>query len=565
MATPQLNLDLPLTLSQEAYRYGERSSGETHGVVLTKPHVVRLILDLAGYVAERDLTVVSLLEPACGHGAFLLEAVHRLMSSAKRRGQCASDLTGAILAYDIDPDHVAITRQAVVDALIAHQVGEADARMLASQWVLCGDYLLASDTRTFDYVVGNPPYIRIEQISMELQDEYRRRYESLFDRADLYVAFIERSLRLLSGNGVLSFICADRWIVNRYGAALRRIVTQQYCLRHYVDLHRASPFDTDVIAYPSIFVISRGTTGKVHVASLHTASADECKAVLPAIESLSDEVPGVRTVAYDSWFQGEEPWVVSTPENLRFLRNLEERYKLIEADGTRIGIGVATGNDRIFIVDDTADIEPDRLIPLVMRDDLKDGSIRNAHRSVINTFGADGKIIDLADYPKLATYFDSHAADIRRRHVAQKNARSWFRTIDRVYPELVCKPKLLIPDIAGSNEVVFDEGHYHPHHNLYFVTSPRWDMEVLGGLLSSRVALFFVWSYAVKMRGGYLRFQAQYLRRIRLPDPASLSSPLSNAIADAFRKRNFAQLDQLAHDAYQISHLPDFNFVDTRK
>ncbi|MSO45900.1 MAG: hypothetical protein EXQ59_03925 [Acidobacteria bacterium] len=47
-------------------------------------------------------------------------------------------------------------------------------------------------------------------------------------------------------------------------------------------------------------------------------------------------------------------------------------------------------------------------------------------------------------------------------------------------------------------------------------------MEVLGGLLSSKVVLFFVWSYAVRMRGRYLRFQDQYLRRIRLPDPASL-------------------------------------------
>jgi hypothetical protein len=69
--------------------------------------------------------------------------------------------------------------------------------------------------------------------------------------------------------------------------------------------------------------------------------------------------------------------------------------------------------------------------------------------------------------------------------------------------ELVSVPKLLIPDIAGSNEVVFEQGHYHPHHNLYFVVSDVWDIEVLGGLLSSRMALFFVWSYAVKMRGGY--------------------------------------------------------------
>ncbi|HZI12625.1 MAG TPA: DNA methyltransferase, partial [Myxococcus sp.] len=137
-------------------------------------------------------------------------------------------------------------------------------------------------------------------------------------------------------------------------------------------------------------------------------------------------------------------------------------------------------------------------------------------------------------------------------------------TIDRVYPELVPVPKLLVPDIAGSNEVVFEQGHYHPHHNLYFVTSTSWDMEVLGGLLSSKVALFFIWSYAVKMRGGYLRFQAQYLRRIRLPQPAALPGTLSDAIRTAFRQRNFAKLDELALAAYGLKALPPFEFVDTR-
>jgi adenine-specific DNA-methyltransferase len=113
--------------------------------------------------------------------------------------------------------------------------------------------------------------------------------------------------------------------------------------------------------------------------------------------------------------------------------------------------------------------------------------------------------------------------------------------------------------------VIFDPGHYHPHHNLYFVTSTTWDLEVLGGLLSSRVALFFVWSYAVKMRGRYLRFQAQYLRRIRLPDPATLDRQLACALKEAFRRRDFARLDALALRAYALAELPQFDFVDTRR
>lgn len=176
----------------------------------------------------------------------------------------------------------------------------------------------------------------------------------------------------------------------------------------------------------------------------------------------------------------------------------------------------------------------------------------------------DGSLVDLNRYPRLAAYLGAHSEAIRSRHVARNNQRAWFRTMDRVYPELVPVPKLLIPDIAGANEVVLDEGRFHPHHNLYFVTSTSWDMRVLGALLSSKVALFFVWSYAVKMRGGYLRFQAQYLRRIRVPRPNQLAPRVATALSQAFANRDFARIDELALEAYGLQALPSFDFVDTR-
>jgi hypothetical protein len=89
-------------------------------------------------------------------------------------------------------------------------------------------------------------------------------------------------------------------------------------------------------------------------------------------------------------------------------------------------------------------------------------------------------------------------------------------------------------------------------------------MRLLGALLSSKVALFFVWSYAVKMRGGYLRFQAQYLRRIRLPKPGDISAGLAEQLARAFDDRNFPRIDELALKAYRLKELPSFDFVDTR-
>jgi len=566
----QQTLGFELPVPQHVYEYGERATGETHGVVLTKPHIVHLILDLAKYTAKRNLTKLRLLEPSCGEGAFLIEGVRRLLASAKRHRVPLSKLTDSIRAYDIDEASIVHT-QAVIRRLLAEGGATPEiADTLVAQWIRRADFLLTTIDGHFDVVVGNPPYVRIEQLDPRLQAMYRGRFETIFDRADLYVAFVERSLELLSGTGLLSFICADRWTMNRYGAPLRSLIAREYGVRVYVDLHQASPFESDVIAYPSIFVFERTKPDHVTFAKLRDGSSDECAALARHVDHMDDVSTheGVHLFRYERWFENDDPWVLGSPEQLAALRELEDRFATLEADGkTRVGIGVATGADDIFILSEEAAplVEADRLVPLVMRSDIREGRIEWSGRYVINTFRPNGGGVDLTEYPKLAAYFAEHDAAVRRRHVSQRSNGFWFRTIDRVYPELVQKPKLLIPDIAGSNEVAYDEGKFHPHHNLYFVTSDVWDLEVLGGLLSSKVALFFVWSYAVKMRGGYLRFQAQYLRRIRVPDPASLSVALRNKIRTAFRARDFEKLDLLAVQAYALKSLPEFSFVDTRK
>ena len=214
----QLSFDSTVNLPMSVYDYGARSSGETHGVVLTRPHVVSLILDLAGYTIDSDLTSLALLEPACGDGAFVVQAVERLLKVARLRGAEVEELQAPITAFDIAQEHVARSREAVVALLEQHGMALRKASSLAARWIHHGDFLLNTPARRFDVVVGNPPYVRIEQLAPALRAEYCRRYRSLYDRADLYVAFIEKALFLLPPNGVLSFICADRWIANKYGA-----------------------------------------------------------------------------------------------------------------------------------------------------------------------------------------------------------------------------------------------------------------------------------------------------------------------------------------------------------
>lgn len=82
--TRQQTLGFELSIPQHVYEYGDRATGEMHGVVLTKPYIVQLILDLARYKPTRNLTKMRLLEPSCGEGVFLKEAARRLLESAKQ-------------------------------------------------------------------------------------------------------------------------------------------------------------------------------------------------------------------------------------------------------------------------------------------------------------------------------------------------------------------------------------------------------------------------------------------------------------------------------------------------
>lgn len=238
-----------------------------------------------------------------------------------------------------------------------------------------------------------------------------------------------------------------------------------------------------------------------------------------------------------SWFETDDFWPAGSPHTIKLLEHLQENFPTLEADGkTKISIGVATGADKAYIISPDAgiDVEQDRLTPIVMADDIRAGRLTTPSKMLLNPWDDEGRLVDLADYPKFADALASHP-NVKMRFVARKNPNTWHRTIDKVYPGLAERPKLLLQDMKAQITPVLEPGGYYPHHNLYYIVSSSWDMEVLGGLLLSRIAEAFVSAYGVKMRGGTLRFQAQYLRKITVPRPEAIPDDIASRLRDAFR------------------------------
>lgn len=555
-------------VADDAYERSLASSSESsdqeYGAVFTRRWVVELILDLAGFTSDRDLLQLRAIEPACGDGAFLGPIVDRLIDAQHQHGGDLRAATEAIRACDLQPAHVWTARALVVNRLVAAGVNSIDAGLLAEEWVRHDDFLLSPhEYATADFVVGNPPYIRLEDVSNGLSDAYRRACPTMAGRSDVFIGFFETGLKALKPGGALGFICADRWMRNQYGQRLRALIAAHYSVDATIEMHDVDSFEAEVSAYPSITVIRRAAQSAALMATATKAFNEESASRIR--RWAADRVDGTVAAAdFDAavvpgWSASGASWPSGSPERLALLADLERRFPLLESDETRtrVGIGVATGSDRVFVVKDASIVEPDRALPLVMARDTTAGSVEWSGHHLVNPWDGDsGSLVRLDEYPRLRAYFEAHQEELRRRHVAGRRPEQWYRTIDRVDHRLTSRAKLLLPDMKSTIHPVLDDGLRYPHHNLYWVASDRWDPATLGGLLLSRVAQLFIECYAVRMRGGTLRFQAQYLRRIRVPRLDALSSSLTAELADAFYWRDVEKATAAALRAYGIADVP---------
>lgn len=535
-----------------------RASVKERGAVFTRRKVVEFILDLAGYSIDQQLHSMHLLEPSFGEGDFLLIAVERLLkaySARKKIGrESKGELREAIRAVELNRGSFYRTKTKVIMLLRSFGLSMGDAVELADSWLVNGDFLLEEFQPNFSHVVGNPPYVRQELIPDDLIAEYRRRFSTIFDRADLYIPFIEKSLRSLAPLGSLGFICSDRWMKNRYGGPLRRMVSEQYRLKYYVDMVGTPTFQSNVTAYPAIFVITKEKPGSTRLAYRPEVNKASLSSMVDALRSEEKSTNQVNIKEIARITDGSQPWILESFEQLSLVRRLEAEFPTLEDAGCKVGIGVATGADNVFIQPyDDLDVEPDRKLPLGMTRDILNGTVQWRGYGVLNPFDEHGAVVDLDEYPKLMKYLKGNEGILRRRYVAKHNPNSWYRTIDRIYPELAARQKLLIPDIKNTANIVFEGGYLYPHHNLYHITSTEWDLRALQAVLMSGIARLFVSVYSVRMRGGYLRFQAQYLRRIRIPRWKDVSESTKNELVSCAKRGAWTECTSAVFELYGMS------------
>ena len=227
----------------------------------------------------------------------------------------------------------------------------------------------------------------------------------------------------------------------------------------------------------------------------------------------------------------------------------------LEDTGVQLGTGLATGCDAVFITENDDLVEAERLLPLFDMRSFRQGKVVR-RRWLVNPWHADGSLVCLADYPRLRAYLEAHAHVLRKRALVRGSqghgegrTKTWYRTIDKPLPGLLDRELLLMPDMATTSDPVLSCGFY-PGHTTCWLASDVWDMRVLGAFLLAETTQRFISVLGVAMRGGTLRFQAQYLRLVHLPAQEQVHPELQHSLAQAFIAGDREAATRCAERAY---------------
>ncbi|HZL36822.1 MAG TPA: Eco57I restriction-modification methylase domain-containing protein [Tepidisphaeraceae bacterium] len=398
----------------------------------------------------------------------------------------------------------------------------------------------------FDCIIGNPPYIRVQELNKWAPDEcefYKWRYKSAAKgNYDIYVVFIERALELLASDGLLGFICPHKFWQAAYGEGLRRLIAERRSLHSIVDFTHQQVF-TQASTYTAVQVFSERPNGQLDYAAIE--KLDDGDAQCRLIDSRGPAVGTRRfTVRHPS---GGEQWGFESGADSRHRRRLLAAPTVtLGAIADRMFQGVRTSMNEVFVlgVEDrkrnryrspllglSVTLEPGILRPFLGGDDIRRYEIAEPSQVVVFPYSVRraGPTVELlpsaqlsAKFPLAWEYLKRCERSLRGRESDRMNNNSWYAYGRTQNLDLFGVPRIIVRDIVDSASFTLDpKGKYAfvsgygltlkpPHANL---------LPYVLGLLNSRLLNDFLKSVSTTLRGGWFRPFPQFMKQIPIKLP----------------------------------------------
>ncbi len=417
----------------------------------------------------------------------------------------------------------------------------------------------------FDVVVGNPPYVRQEKIKT-LKPTLKKQYACYTGTADLYVYFYERGFQMLRNDGVLTYISSNKYFRSAYGKKLRDFLARQSTVSQLIDFGDAPVFTS--IAYPSIITVSKTHTEGNHLRALNWEPGPSIDEFGTIFRTNSFTMPQNALTA--------DGWRLTSPAMLNLLEKLRNAGKpLGEYVKGQFYYGIKTGLNEAFVVDrETRDkliaehpSSAEVLKPFLRGRDVKRWQVNS--QDVWLIFTRRGTNID--KYPAIKQHLSQYHQQLEPKPRdwpentpwpgRKAGSYEWYEIQDNIaYWQEFEQPKIVYPDIAQGTEFSFDDDGYFLGNTLYLL--PTKEMWLLG-LFNSKAVFWFYTKTSTQIRGGFVRFIAQYVSQIPIPNikPAqkALISKIVDQILDAKRADPDADVstleDEIDQQVYSLYNL----------
>lgn len=163
----------------------------------------------------------KILEPSLGTGNFYIFLVKDLISKGFLNKKNIYDFISNLYGYEIESNFLEMFKNQLKD--IVYDYFEIDITDILEKNFKNESFLTADINIKFDLIIGNPPYVRVHNISQDLKDILKNKFKDIYSgNADLSLYFIYKSIKLLNKNGISLFITSSKFKMAKYGEDFRR-------------------------------------------------------------------------------------------------------------------------------------------------------------------------------------------------------------------------------------------------------------------------------------------------------------------------------------------------------
>ncbi len=367
----------------------------------------------------------------------------------------------------------------------------------------------------FDVVIGNPPYVRQEEIK-DLKPLLKPRYECFTGTADLFTYFYERGIKLLHNGGQFAFITSNKWYRSGYGEKLRGWLAKNTRIHELIDFGDAPVFEA--IAYPTIVRLERRAQNQ-----LNTDTSFRALTWKPG-PPLADFVSVVRQQSFEIPQSSLDPsgWRLEGAAKRKLLDKLRAAgMPLGEYCKGRFYRGILTGLNDAFVVDRAT---RDRLItehpssaevlkPFLRGRDVKRWRVEPKDLWLIFT----RRGTNIKSYPAIEAYLQKFRNELTPgiKGGRKPGSYQWYEIQDNIaYWQEFEQPKIVYPDIALSCNFALDFSKVYPDCTLFLI--PQAPIHFLP-ILNSDMTRYFISQICPSIRGGFRRFKSIYISQIPIP------------------------------------------------